>query len=259
MMVKKKRLEHLKKIGFKKGNIPWNKGKKTDTSHLKLYQFKKGQTPWNKGKGEYLNRETRLRIVKTRLEKVGSTFKGKKHTEEAKQKNSEKHLKLWKISKYRKKMLNALRTESRREKVSKSMLREWNDDNQREKRTKAYAKWRCEHPNKGELFLNSLIQKHFPNEWLFNTTGEVIFKYRYIPDWININGQKKVILLHGIFWHLYKERYLRKNPNLTREDIEREEQKKYGKYGFSPCIIWEDELKNPTQVVNKLNNFMEVK
>ena len=42
---------------FKKGLVPWNKGKHTNIKHNK--QFKKGQIPWNKGKklpqmsGEY--------------------------------------------------------------------------------------------------------------------------------------------------------------------------------------------------------------
>ena len=42
-----KKTKHDKQ--FKKGRIPWNKGKKTQVPHLKKFQFKKNHKPWNKG------------------------------------------------------------------------------------------------------------------------------------------------------------------------------------------------------------------
>jgi len=45
-------------IGKNSGNIPWNKGIKTNIRHEK--QFKKGQIPWNKGK--HLSEESRIKM-----------------------------------------------------------------------------------------------------------------------------------------------------------------------------------------------------
>ena len=53
--------EHLKNKGFKKGRIPWNKGKKG--IHLNPNcEFKKGNVPWNKGKkGSHFSPETEFK------------------------------------------------------------------------------------------------------------------------------------------------------------------------------------------------------
>ena len=69
------------KSKFKKGQIPWNKGKKT------------GQIPWNKGKK--LHEETKRKLSLALKGRPG-TFKGKKHSEETKRKMSEAHKARWK-------------------------------------------------------------------------------------------------------------------------------------------------------------------
>ena len=40
-------MSNLPRTAFKKGHIPWSKGKKVHLKHDK--QFKKGMIPWNKG------------------------------------------------------------------------------------------------------------------------------------------------------------------------------------------------------------------
>lgn len=240
-----KRLKEMnvktREANFQKGNIPHNKGKtKENYEPLRVVAKKVSKT--------------RKKLFKEG--KIIRTWKGKHLSEETKRKASESHKKRWKNPEWRKKVAKVYQSKKFREDISKRMKKDWKNPKQREKRTRSYVRWRQETPNKEEIFLNKLIQSNFPNEWLFNVNAEVIFYYKYVPDWINVNGQKKVILHHGIFWHLIKERYLRKNPNLTRRDIEKEEQKKYGKYGFTPCVVWEDELEHPKQVVNKIKEFM---
>ncbi|MEK6859814.1 MAG: NUMOD3 domain-containing DNA-binding protein [Nanoarchaeota archaeon] len=90
---------------FKKGLVPWNKGKHTNIKHNK--QFKKGQIPWNKGKklpqmsGEYHpmfgKHHSEESIKKMRESKKGkmvgenNPFYGKHHSEETRKKISEVH------------------------------------------------------------------------------------------------------------------------------------------------------------------------
>lgn len=64
---------------FKKGHIG---GKRFEKGHHGGVQFEKGLVPWNKGKTGVYSEET--------LKKISETGKGRKHTEETKQRIAEK-------------------------------------------------------------------------------------------------------------------------------------------------------------------------
>jgi len=183
---------------------------------------------WNKGKGEYLSSETRKRIIKIRLEKVGSPFKGKTHTEKANEKNRQMHL--------GKKMS---------EKTKKRMRDVWKDPAYRKKREKIFYKWmsKMRHfPNKKEKELNDILQLHFPNEWKYVGNG-----YTWIngknPDFLNINGKKMLIELFGDYWH--------------RGDDGKERVNHFAKHGFKTLIIREYELKDKDIIINNINEFIK--
>jgi len=82
--------------GFKKGNIPWNKGKSgiyNEESLEKMRKNHEGQIPWNKGIP--CDEKTKEKISKNKTGKCcgeDNPFYGKKHTDVAKQKNREAHL-----------------------------------------------------------------------------------------------------------------------------------------------------------------------
>jgi very-short-patch-repair endonuclease len=66
------------------------------------------------------------------------------------------------------------------------------------------------------------------------------------PDFI-CNPKKKIIELYGDYWHS-----LPRYKKLDKKRIE-----VYSKYGFQTLVIWEHELKNIIQVVNKIRNFLD--
>ncbi len=106
-------------------------------------------------------------------------------------------------------------------------------------------------PNKPETFLLNLIQENnLPFQYVGD--GKVIIGGR-CPDFICISS-KKVILLHGDYWHYLKQKKL--NPPLTREQVEEADKTHYKNFFFDCLIIWEHELKNPNLVINKLKNFI---
>lgn len=107
-------------------------------------------------------------------------------------------------------------------------------------------------PNKPEIFLTGLLETTYPNEWKYVGNGEVMICGRS-PDFININGSKAVILLHGVYWHL--EIKQKSNPILTKYIIEQEDMNFYKTYGWDCLIIWDDELKSPEKVLAKLKRF----
>jgi len=105
-------------------------------------------------------------------------------------------------------------------------------------------------PNKPEKYIYSLLDS---NEWKLNVHGNTILNGK-IPDFINCNGQKKVILFNGNYWHLIRH----KDPLLTKEIIEERERKPYQELGFKVLFIWEDELNDENKLLEKIEDFQKM-
>jgi len=204
---------------FVKGIIPWNKDKKVKSNTGKTH-FKLKNIPWNKGisisdetkrkisdtlKGTHPSDEARVKMSANN----NRHMLGKHLTKKAKELNSEKHKKLWQTSEY----------------VSKQM------------------KARGVTPNKTELWLQDFLNQLYPNEWKFVGDGQVIISGK-CPDFINTNGQKKIIELFGDYWHRGE------NPQ-DRIDI-------FKPFGYKTLIIWEKELKDKKNLESKIYKFSEV-
>ena len=84
-------------------------------------------------------------------------------------------------------------------------------------------------PNKKEQYLDWLLQEIFPNEYKFVGDGSVIIGGK-CPDFINTNGQKKLIEMFGDYWH--------------KGDDEGNRIFQFKLFGFDTLVIWEHELKN---------------
>lgn len=65
----------------------------------------------------------------------------------------------------------------------------------------------------------------------------------YCPDFLNTNGQKKVIEVYGDYWH--------------RNDDPQQRIDYFSKFGFKILIIWESELKNIKIASQKICTFEE--
>jgi G:T-mismatch repair DNA endonuclease (very short patch repair protein) len=88
-----------------------------------------------------------------------------------------------------------------------------------------------------------LLQQLYPGEWAYNGRGQgCITIGRLTPDFINVKGEKKVIDVHGDYWH-------RNEKHGTRAEA-------YAKHGYSSLIIWEKELKDIKQVIQKIVEFI---
>lgn len=104
-------------------------------------------------------------------------------------------------------------------------------------------------PNEKEKALDLFIQAHFPNEWKYVGNGEVDLGGRY-PDWINVNGKKQVIELFGAYWH---DPFV--NPKIGFRKTEVATQYHYNQYGFGCLVIWQNELKKPRKLLEKIKEF----
>ncbi len=96
-------------------------------------------------------------------------------------------------------------------------------------------------PNKKERFLIQLLQStNLPYDFVGD--GKFIIDGK-CPDFVNVNGQKKIIEIFGDYWHEPKE--------------ENERIALFAKFGFKTLIIWEHELKNITSLTQRLLQFNE--
>lgn len=108
-----------------------------------------------------------------------------------------------------------------------------------------YAEWMFKEvfgkrPNKPEKKIMELLNENFPNEWKYVGDGSIWIDHKN-PDFININGKKKLIEFFGDYWH--------------RNDNGENRIKHFKKYGFETIIIREKELGDLQEIKRKIEQF----
>jgi len=94
-------------------------------------------------------------------------------------------------------------------------------------------------PNQSELRLQELIiSLNLP--YKFVGDGQFIIGGK-CPDFVNVNGQKKLIELFGDYWH--------------KEDEVESRINYFSQFGFNTLIIWESELSNTELLSEKILLF----
>lgn len=107
-------------------------------------------------------------------------------------------------------------------------------------------------PNKPEKWLNEFLQKILPGEYQINVNAEVLILARKCPDFVNINGQKKIIEFNGGWWH-GEERTGR-----TKKEEEQQRIDLFAQEGYQTLIIWETELDNINLLTRKIMSFHNI-
>ncbi len=102
-------------------------------------------------------------------------------------------------------------------------------------------------PNKPEKKMLQIIKENnLPFNYVGN--GNIWFKgknHSFNPDFLSKNP-KHIIEVFGDYWHNL--------PNAKKRD--RERLKTYKQYGYKTLVIWEHELKNKNNVLNKIGRFL---
>ena len=130
--------------------------------------------------------------------------------------------------------------ETIRKKMSDRQNKLWGDNQYRDNQSKAIIQGSYSGPNKIEIELQTILDNLYPGEWKFVGDGQLIIDGKS-PDFVNCNGQKKIIELFGDYWHKGQ------NP---------EDRKKVFKpFGYETLVIWEHELKEIKKVKNRISRF----
>lgn len=156
---------------------------------------------------------------------------GYKHTKETK----EKQINKWKKSDYRQHQAKV---------HSISSKKMWRREGFKEKHIAKVIKASTKTYNKKERYLNLLLRKMFPNEYKYVGSGNLIIN-GFNPDFINCNGQKKIIELYGDYWH--------SRPEVIERDKRRI--KSYTELGYKTLIVQENELKDKENLKTKILEF----
>lgn len=167
--------------------------------------------------------------------------RGWKHTKESRKKMSASRLR-------RKEELGYINSPEACRKVGEKSKKLWQDPKFREKNIKATLKALTTLPNKPEKKLRKILNRLFPGEYKYVGDGQVLIGWKN-PDFININGQKKLIELFGDYWHG------KKRTGLSKKEHRIQRQKHFAKYGHACCVVWEHELKNISKLEEKLVCF----
>lgn len=210
----------------------------------------------------------------------GNPMFGKKHSEETKNKIRNKALgrihtpntkllisnaskKRWKNLYYRNNMLFIIKNYWNKKEnrilasktASKRMKKIWQRRSYK-KIQSLLAQERWEDKSfRAKVLKNLVLKPNKPEKILIKLLG-LDYKYvgngkfwieRYNPDFINCNGQKKIVEHFGTYWHnSYKMKIRDKNRLKT-----------YKKYGYKTLIIWEKELKDLEKLSNKIITFKQ--
>ena len=103
-----------------------------------------------------------------------------------------------------------------------------------------------------KIFKSTARKPNKPEKILINFFRDASLPYKYTgdyslwingknPDFVNCNGQKKIIELFGEHWH--------------DEENAEERVKLFSKFGYSTLIIWASELKDMQKVSEKIRGF----
>ena len=183
--------------------------------------------------------------------KISVSLTGKKHTEEHR-KHSQAAIKVamqnfrgennpMSRPEVKQKHQEAVNTDSYRKIIGERSRENWEDP----EFVKRWMKSNNTRPNKPETRLNSILQALVPGEYEYNGGFECgISLGRKIPDFVNVNGKKKVIELYGDYWH-------------EGEDPE-DRIALFKRYGYETLVIWEHELNDSLKLTARILKFEDL-
>lgn len=219
-----------------------------------------GRPSWNSGKnisgmsGKHHSEESKEQIGKKNSKRTKEFFKNNPEARDFRRKKfkelvqdpefiakKEKGLKMLHNDSVRHEQIYKTREKSDKWKTfkknhKKTMKEKWQDPEYVKKQMKA----RGVKPNNVEKKLDKILQKLIPNEYKYVGAGEVIIAGK-CPDFINANGQKKIIELYGDWWH-------RNDDPQDRVDL-------FAQYGYKTLVVWEKELKNIEKLKKGIMEF----
>lgn len=148
---------------------------------------------------------------------------------------------------------NSMKNPKVREKHQKAVKDLW----QNPEYVKKVMEGTARRPTKPEQKLESILNHIFPYEYRYNGNFNCrIVISGKIPDFVNINGKKKLIEFNGCYFHNCPVCYpdgVETYKDANKRDAKRIEL--FKKYGWDTLVIWEHDMKDIALVTNKILEF----
>ncbi len=135
-------------------------------------------------------------------------------------------------------------SEKIKRKISEAKKRDWKNLKYR----KSTFRGINERPTKLEKILLHILSDLFPHEYKY-VGDKKTWIGRCNPDFINVNGQKKIIELFGAYWH-GKEK-----TGMSKKENERQRQSYFAKYDYQTLVVWEHQLRDIPKLKYTLQQF----
>lgn len=214
----------------------------SDETKRKIGAANRGKPTWNKGIQH---------TMKTR-QKISTANCGKVRSEEARQHYSNANKKRWgdPANPFRIYACSPKSDKTKR-KMSKSAKANWDNyskENRNAQIQRCIAALRIR-PTRPELLLGRVLHAIWPGEMKYVGDGQVILGGK-CPDFVNVNGQKKIIEMFGTYWH-------RDRGNIPYYQTEQGRKEHFAGYGYETLVIWDDELANLDVVTQKVGQFLD--
>lgn len=212
--------------------VPWNKGKKWDADTIEKMKA------WHRENKEIMHEK----LIGHRSSLKGRTI-SEEHRSRIKANSarpwlgkhlSEEHKTL--LSQRQKGKHSAPKTLEHRAKIAAAHKALWKNRDYANRKYREFGK----KPTRPEITLLTILNELFPGEWKYTGDFTLMIDGR-CPDFVNVNGQKKIIELFGDYWH-------RGQDPSGRASV-------FAPFGYETLVIWEHELKNTAAVQEKLESF----
>ncbi len=105
-----------------------------------------------------------------------------------------------------------------------------------------------QHPNKTEVYFNTILDEVCPNKYKYVGDGSYLIGHKN-PDFISVDSDKLIVEFFGDFWH--------GENRVGKSNIEHENERinHFAKYGYRTLVVWERELQDIAELKKKLVKF----
>lgn len=100
-----------------------------------------------------------------------------------------------------------------------------------------------------EQKLEQILHENFSGDWRYTGQGDIVIG-RCSPDFFHVNGKKAIIELYGCYHHNCPTCKLEPFPRSPDQDLRRIQM--FEDMGFKTLVIWQHQLKDPDQIVNRV-------
>lgn len=114
-------------------------------------------------------------------------------------------------------------------------------------------KSRTQRPTQPEKWMEAALNRVCPGEYKYTGNGDFIID-GLNPDFVNVNGQKKLVEVFGAAYHDPKKAFKKVPYRSTYQGRKRV----FARFGYKTLIIWDYEMKDTAKVERKIRRFHEL-